>query len=105
MIVKELIKALKNCNPDDEIWVTYFTKDDIKDKFSSVEYTDENDNLIDTDPLVTDLVVQNIFQQLDDDDYLWERFNETYDEICRSVLEQELKDSEIDDDEAELWKE
>ena len=69
-----------------------------------MEYTDENDDLIDTDPLVTDDVVSNIFQQLDSDDYLWERFGETYDEICRSVLEQIMKDN-ASDDEAELWKE
>ena len=104
MLVKDFIKKLKKCNPDDEIWVSYFTKDDIKEKFAEVEYTDENDDLIDTDPLVTDDVVSNIFQQLDSDDYLWERFGETYDEICRSVLEQIMKDN-ASDDEAELWKE
>ena len=105
MLVKDIIKIFQAHDPNDEIWITYITKSDIKDKFASVEYTDENDIVIDTDTLVTDDVVQDVFQQLDNDDYLWERFGETYDEICRSVCEKAIQDNEVNDDEAELWKE
>ena len=43
----KLVEIFKAMNPDDEVWVTYLTKDDVIEAFSNVEYTDENDELID----------------------------------------------------------
>ena len=108
MLVKEIQKVFMGMNPNDEVWIHYITKDDIKDVFSNCEYTDENDNLIDTDPFVTDDVFQDITTQLDNDEYLWERFSETYNDICRDVLEKLLGQNETETDEVDdesLWKE
>ena len=107
MLIKDVRNSLKNFKPDDEIWIHFITKDDIKEMFSNCEYTDENDNLIDTDPLVTDEVFQEITYAIDNDDYLWERFNETYSDICRDKLENLLKtnDEPNDVDDESLWQE
>ena len=107
MLIKDVRNSLKNFKPDDEIWIHFITKDDIQERFSSCEYTDENDNLIDTDPLVTDDVFHDITRALDDDNYLWERFSETFDDICRDKLENLLKtnDEPDDVDDESLWQE
>ena len=43
MLIKDVRNSLKNFKPDDEIWIHFITKDDIKEMFSNCEYTDEND--------------------------------------------------------------
>ena len=103
MKVKDLKAIIKNNKPDDEIWLTYITKADIKQAFVDFEYTDENDELIEVDNLVTNEVVVRVMNEIDNDDYLWERFHETFNDICRQVLDDLLKDKELDINENELW--
>ena len=103
MLVKELIKSLSALNPDDEIWATYITKDDISEKFSDLELTDENDNLIDTDKYVTNEVLLEICSDVDSDDYLWERFSESFSESCSEVLYKKLNQSKEAEEDVELW--
>ena len=103
MLVKELIKSLSALNPDDEIWATYITKDDIAEKFNDLEVTDENGNFIDTDKYVTNDVVREVTQSLTDDDYLWEKFNETLRESCSDVLERLINEAKNAEQDVELW--
>ena len=100
---KDLAERFSSMNPDDEVWVTYVTKDDVAEAFSNVEYTDENDELIDTNKFVTDDVVKEVINSIDNDDYIWERFNENFNDSCRDVLSRligEVKEAEQD---IELW--
>jgi hypothetical protein len=93
----EIFSAMK---PDDEVWVSYMSKDDVEEAFENQEITDENDNVIDTKPFVTNGAVERIMGALDNDDYLWERFNETFTDTCVDVLNKLLQ--EVNDDK-ELW--
>jgi hypothetical protein len=100
---KDLAERFSSMNPDDEVWVTYINKDDIAEAFSQMEYTDENDEVIDTNKFVTDDVVKEIINSIDNDDYIWERFNENFNDSCRDVLSRligEVKEAESD---TELW--
>ena len=103
MLASRAVEIFSALNPNDEVWVSYMTKGDVQEAFSNAEMTDENDELIETDNLVTNDVVKRITQSLDDDDYLWERFNENFNDTCRDVLIDildEKKKAEADD---ELW--
>ena len=100
MKAKEVAERFANMNPESEVWITYITKDDIAETFSECEYTDENDNLIDTEPYVTEAVVKEIVDNLDNDDFLWERFNENYSDTCREVLARLIDE---DKEDRELW--
>ena len=105
MKVKDLLNVLQERNPEEELWATYITKEDIQEAFSNVEYTDENDELIDTDPFVTDDVAQQVFNSIDNDDYLWERFNENFSDICREIIADIFKEKEEAKEDSELWEE
>jgi len=103
MKASKAVEIFSRMNPDDEVWVSYINKVDVQEAFSNAEMTDENDNLIETDTLVTNDVVERITNSLDNDDYLWERFNENFTDTCREVLVElldEKKKAEADD---ELW--
>ena len=103
MKVKEVIERFTAMKPDDEVWITYISKDDIAEAFSNMEYTDENDNLIETDKYVNDDVVSRVSYSINDDDYLWERFNETFNEACRSILDDVLEETKEAEQDTELW--
>ena len=99
MKAKELAERFSAMNPNDDIWIAYITKDDIREAFSNVEYTDENDELINTDKYVTDEVVKEVISAIDGDDYLWERFNENFSDSCRDIIARlldEAKEAEQD---------
>lgn len=102
MKAKDLVEIFKNYNPDDEVWITYLTKDDVKETFSNFEYTDENDNLIDTDPLVSDEVVKLIFSNLGSDS-MWEVFGEDFSDSCRNALDNLLQEKEEAEKDSDLW--
>ena len=103
MLVKDMIDRLKKFNPDDVIWVSYITKEDVKEAFSNAELTDENDELIPTDQFVDDDVFHEISSSIDNDDYLWERFNENFNDTCREVLDRLIKENEENQIDEELW--
>ena len=103
MKAKELAERFSAMKPDDEVWITYITKDDIAEAFSNMEYTDENDNLIETDKYVNDDVVRRVISSIDDDDYLWERFNENFNETCRDILDDVLGEVKEAEQDTELW--
>jgi len=93
----EIFSAMK---PDDEVWVSYMSKNDVEEAFENQEITDENDNLIDTKPFITNSTVEMIMGSLDNDDYLWERFNDTFTDTCVDVLNRLLQETKED---TELW--
>jgi hypothetical protein len=103
MKAKELAERFSAMNPNDEVWISYITKDDIAENFSECEFTDENDNLIETDQFVTDDVVKEIVNSLDNDDYLWERFNENYTDTCREVLARLIDEKKEAEQDTDLW--
>jgi hypothetical protein len=100
MKAKEAVEIFSGMNPDDEVWITYMSKDDVAEAFEGQEITDENDNLIDTKPFITNGTVEMVMLSMDNDDYLWERFNDTFTDTCAEVLNKLLQ--EVKDD-TELW--
>jgi hypothetical protein len=100
MKAKEAVEIFSRMNPDDEVWITYMSKDDVAEAFEGQEITDENDNLIDTKPFITNGTVEMVMLSMDNDDYLWERFNDTFTDTCAEVLNKLLQ--EVKDD-TELW--
>ena len=100
MKASKAVEIFSSMNPDDEVWVSYVTKDDVEQTFSDLEITDENDKLIETKQYVTNNAVKVITSSLDNDDYLWERFNETFRETCVEVLNELIEEAKED---TELW--
>ena len=109
-IVKEIIKTLQKYNPDDVIHINWISKGDVKDIIRDQELTDENDELI-TEEVINSLVDNDFMldfnSQLDDDDYVWEKFSESVNDIARELSIDKLEgnkkiDNEIDN-EQELW--
>lgn len=108
MLVKEAIKHLKNLDPNDEIWLTWLDKDELIEKINEYDYRDENDNPIEVDrTIVTNSFAHDIWRALDTDDYLWERFSDTYTDMITEHMETYIKsissEVEIEVVEAELW--
>ena len=103
MLVKDLIKNLKQLKPDDEIWASWVSRDDIEQEFANFEFEDSNGNLIDTDKYVTNDVITEVTSSLTDDDYLWERFSETLRETCQEVLERLINSVNEAEEDTDLW--
>jgi hypothetical protein len=100
MKASKAVEIFRVMNPDDEVWLTYVTKNDVEENFSDLGLEDEQGNLLDVKPFVTNNTVERITSSLDNDDYLWERFNDTFRDTCNEVLN-ELVD-EVKED-TELW--
>lgn len=104
MKAKDLVKIFSQLNPEEEVWATWITKENVIDRAVEFEITDEQDNLIDVKPLVDYLdVVKDIGNDIDNDDYLWERFNEGFDDSVRALLDELLKEKEEVKEDTELW--
>ena len=103
MLASRAVEIFSALDPNDEVWVSYMTKGDVQEAFSNAEMTDENDNLIETDKLVTNDVVERVTAELDNDDYLWERFNENFTDTCREVLVELLDEKKEAETDTELW--
>jgi hypothetical protein len=100
MKAKEIIKLFSEMSPDEEVWITYITKEEIVVKFEEMEYEDDKGNLIDTSKIVNDSVVKDIFGSIDNDEYLWERFNDSYNDACNHYAEKLIEEVKEDTD---LW--
>lgn len=111
MLVKEAIKHLKNLNPNDEIWLMWLDRDELVDKINEHEYTDENDNYVQVDrTIVTNEFAKEAWRSLDNNDYLWEIFNENYTDGITEQMEKYIKENsnevsevEVEQIETELW--
>jgi hypothetical protein len=103
MKASRAVEIFSSLDPNDEVWLTWIGIGDVQEAFSNSEMTDENDNLIETDKLVTNDVVERITNSLDNDDYLWERFNENFNDTCREVLVELLDEKKKAEADSELW--
>ena len=100
MKAKKAVEIFSQLNSDEEVWISYVTKDEIVERLNETEREDSNGNLIDFTGLVTDVTAKVVFDSLDENDYLWETFNNTYNDICYELAE-ELTQEEKED--TELW--
>ena len=103
MKASNAVAIFSKLDPDDEIWFSWVSKSDVQEAFSNCEMTDENDNLIETDNLVTNDVIEKVAIELDNDDYLWERFNENFNDTCRGILVELLDEKEKAKEDTDLW--
>ena len=103
MKASRAVEIFSSLDPNDEVWLTWIGIGDVQEAFSNSEMTDENDNLIETDKLVTNDVVERITNSIDNDDYLWERFTENFNDTCREVLVELLDEKKKAEADSELW--
>ena len=96
----KLAEIFSSMNPNDEVWANYITKDDVEEAFRQQELTDENDNLIETEVFVTNNAVETIGSYLDNNDHLWETFNDAFGDYCNELLEKLFQEAKED---KELW--
>lgn len=104
MKVSRLIDYLKELEPDTEVWAVWQTPDELIERFNQLELTDDNDDLIEyTDEELPKEVTTDIFNSLDNEEYLWQTYNETFDEIVRDrIMGHIIRKQEAKDD-TELW--
>lgn len=100
MKAKEVAEIFLAMNPDDEVWFNYLTKDDVLDNFLEQEVTDKEGNQVDTEQFVTNEALQSIGQSLDNDEHIWQVFNESFGDYCNHKLERLVEEAEED---KELW--
>jgi hypothetical protein len=72
MKASKAVEIFSGMNPDDEVWISYVTKDDVDYHFSDFGLEDEQGNLLDVKPFVTSDTVERITKSLDDDDYFFQ---------------------------------
>jgi hypothetical protein len=103
MKASKAVEIFSGMNPDDEVWITYVTKDDVEETFSDFGLEDEQGNLLDVKPFVTSDTIEQVTRSLDDDDYLWERFNENFRDTCSEVLNELIAEKKQAEEDTELW--
>jgi hypothetical protein len=103
MKASKAVEIFSGMNPDDEVWITYVTKGDVEENFLDFALEDEQGNLIDIEPFVTNDTVERVTFSLDNDDYLWERFNECFRDSCNEVLCELIEEKKEAEEDKELW--
>jgi hypothetical protein len=105
MKAKEIVEIFSKLNPDEEVWATWITKKAIIDSAKDYEMTDENDNPIDVETLLNNYpnVIGDVCGEVDNDDELWETFNNTIDDGVRSLINELWNNQKEDVVEEELW--
>ena len=98
-----ITKVFSQLKPDEKVWATWIHKEEIMEKVQEQldNYDDDSEVAgITAEQIVTDDFAESVFDSINSDDYLWERFNENYVEIVCGLLSEKLK--EIKEDK-ELW--
>jgi hypothetical protein len=98
--VAEIFSAM---NPDDEVWFSYITKEDMKNNWEDLELEDTKGNPIQVTQYVTDENLKAVANGIDNDDSLWERFNETFRDTCNDTINELVAESNNAVDDEELW--
>jgi hypothetical protein len=103
MKAKEIVEIFSKFNPDEEVWATWITKESVIDNAKDMELVDENDKPIDVATLLNyPSVVKDTTIGLDNDDYLWERFDESFTEELKGLII-ELLEKQNEVVEEDLW--
>ena len=100
---KELSELFGALDPNESVWCAFITKDDDEENFSNFGIEDEQGNLVDVKPFVTSDTVERIADSLDNDDYLWERFNENFRDTCSEVLNELIEEKNKAEEDTDLW--
>ena len=99
---EQLTKVFSAMEKDEPIFIAYLTKEDVAERLEGYEFEieDENEELIEPSTFVTNGFAEKVFSRIGDDDYLWERFNETFTDVVYD-LANEIKQQVKED--KELW--
>lgn len=103
MKASRIVEIFSAMNPDDEVWVSYVTKEDMQNNWEDVELEDNQGNPIDVKPYVSNETFSTVANGLDNDDYLWERFNESFRDSCNELINELVAESNNAIDDEELW--
>ena len=101
---KSLVKTFTEMKPDEKVWATWIDRSEIIDKVQEqldYQFDDEtNVEEVKAEQIVTEEFIDTVFNSINDDDYLWERFNENFSETISDLVIEKLKEIEED---KELW--
>lgn len=103
MKASRIVEIFSAMNPDDEVWISYVTKEDMQNNWEDVELEDNQGNPIDVKPYVSNEAFSKVANGLDNDDYLWERFNESFRDSCNELINELVEESNNAIDDEELW--
>lgn len=98
--VAEIFSAM---NPDDEVWFSYLSKEDVELNWEDSGLEDDDGNPIEVGKYLTNENFTTIARSIDDDEGLWQRFNETFSDLCNEVLTDLVVESKSAVDDESLW--
>lgn len=99
----DLAKVFLAMEKDEPIFIAYLTKEDVVEKLEGFDLDDEEENPIDPSSLVTNDFAEKVFSGIGDNDYLWERFNETFTDLVYDLAKEEKEETTGEQLEEELW--
>lgn len=99
MLVKELIDELLKKNPDDEIAIALYDKDDIQEQFN--EYLINRD-ISDQEPLTND-ELENVLGSIFEWEVIWEKIDECITQELDTIIIQRDYDKTNNETENKLW--
>lgn len=97
---KECAEIFSNMPKNDPIGLWYLDKSDVIERLDGHELEDKDGNPIELETFVTNSFMEEVIERMSDDDYLWERFSETFSDVILSVAEKIIE--QVDEDK-ELW--
>lgn len=104
MKVKKILESLSKLDPETEVWANWLAPDDVVEQINNAEYEDENGEVIQvTETNLPKEVLVNIFNEIDNDEYLWDKFSETFSEVTSNVFMDYIKDKQQAIEDTELW--
>lgn len=106
MRAKEVIEIFSKLDPNEIVWITWSDKKEVINFLLEADLTDKDDNPYEKDrieQIVDDNFMLEVKDQLGNEDSLWEKFSESYDEIVRELFLDEIRIIEENEIEKELW--
>lgn len=99
---KQLVEVFMSMKPESKVWATWIDKEEVIDKVQEqLDNLDEGEGEgITAEKIVTDDFFDSVMDSLNNDDYLWERFGESFTETVYEMAQQAIKEIETD---KELW--
>lgn len=102
---KQMLEIFSAMKPESKVWVTWYEKEEVIERVQEhLENLDEDelDNLGDVtaEQIVTDDFFEIVMDSFNSDDYLWERFSESFSESVFQTAVETIKEITAD---KELW--
>jgi hypothetical protein len=97
--VKEVIEQLQKLDPNEPIFDMWYVKADL-----ATEILEQDVNGFDVDKDFSDEIFNTIFRLVWNDEYVWEKFNESVSDIIQDVCTRHVVEREKAASDQELWE-